>query len=265
MYDGPTDADFMSWREHDDHAGDADEIAAEYRAEARQEAEQRHATATTGCATCGAKPGQQCNQDSPHPARMHAASLPCGTDCADCPTTLRLVPHRAHAETAGHWQGHSKIRVASEVYGVGYADRLALHVPGPEFSNPHVWPVSGTRHRYEPADVTATVGATLIIDGTAYQIRPAPVGIRIEQAPAQPPRPHMFATTAEEIAHAIGKALDNIDAATTALSELTDTAPEPGTPAATLATMRQRIRVAVADLCAVHQCAEDLTNPQQHT
>ncbi|MFG3423199.1 hypothetical protein [Micromonospora sp. NPDC048063] len=268
MHDAPTDNDYLSWREHDEHAGDAAEIDAEYRAEARQEAEQRHATATTSCPTCAAPPGQECNHDTTHPARMHAASLPCGTDCPACPITLRLSPARSDRDdTPGHWVSHHKIRMGDKVYRVGYADHLAVETADLlAATGPYVWSDLG-RSRYEPDHLITAAGATLLINGTAYTITTQDGNgrLRLPKASTQPPRPHTLTSTAEEIAAAIDKALDRIDTATSALADLTSSAPEPGTPIATLATMRQRLRAAIDDLRAVHQCAEDLTDPQPRT
>ncbi|SCL12915.1 hypothetical protein GA0070616_0063 [Micromonospora nigra] len=266
MYDGPNDNDFLSWREHDEHAGDAAEIDAEYRAEARQEAEQRHATSIMGCPTCAAQPGQECKEGTTHPARMHAASLPCGTDCPACPITLRLNPTRPADEMPGYWSGHNKLRVGDEVHGVGYADHLARgSVARPKPFGAHLWPVRGFRHRYEPEDLLTPPGSTVLINGSAYEITMHDGEAELHMAAIQPPRPHTLTSAAEEIAAAIGKALDRIDTATDALAELTNSAPEPGTPTATLATMRQRLCAAIDDLRAVHQCAEDLTDPQPRT
>ncbi|MFI7074260.1 hypothetical protein [Micromonospora sediminicola] len=266
MFDAPTDDDYLSWREHDEHAGDAAEIDAEHRAEARQEEQQRHATATTSCPTCAAPPGQECNQADPHPARLHAASLPCGTDCPDCPVTLPLNPDTMANGTPGHWLSHNKLRIGDEVYGAGYADPLAQDSAGrPKSPGPYLWHVRGLRRRYEPEDLLAPAGSTLLINGTAYKVTRRAGNAALHPAAAQPPRPHALSITAEEIAAAVGRALDRIDIATTALADYSSTAPEPGTPTATLATMRQRLHAAAEDLRAVHQCAEDLTEHQTGT
>ncbi|MDG4756111.1 MULTISPECIES: hypothetical protein [Micromonospora] len=266
MFDAPTDDDYLSWREHDEHAGDAAEIDAEHRAEARQEEQQRHATATTSCPTCAAPQGQECNQDATHPARMHAASLPCDTGCPTCPVTLHLDPTPPADGMPGHWLGHHKLRVGDEVYGLGYGDHLATgRAAGPKPFGPYLWPVHGLRHRYEPEDLITPPGETLLINGTAYKITKINGEARLHTAAVQPPRSHTLTSTAEEIASAIGRALDRIDIATTALADYSSTAPEPGTPTATLATMRQRLHAAAEDLRAVHQCAEDLTEHQTGT
>lgn len=256
MYHEPTEGQLADWNEHAAHASDADEIIAEQRQEAQQEENELHAIQAVACPDCGARPGDTCDLDPPHSARLHAASVPCGPRCPDCPVSVELTPGIGPAGS-GHWFATQTMAVADRCYRLSYQDPLALPRPGGLYAVPlRSGPTPGG-----PAPLAVSPGTTLLVDGRGYTFVPDDAYTLQASAGVQPPVPHDVTATAEGFVAEMDMAFVYLDRATAVLNQLHG-APAPGTPLATLTTARQRLSDGAKGLDDVRQVVRGLAGEE---
>jgi len=285
MYDAidPTEDQILGWAEHNDHADGALATLAEEREDAEREADAQRVIDTIDCPTCGSVAGLACaampHRDGPtipmattwpHPARMHAAGLICHrTGCDGCPKVITLVPSRTMRDWIGQWQGAAALKVGNVRFGINYVDQFGTarrepygaELPGP-YASVFTLPVAiaAVPIPDEVPDLICAIGDLLLIDGQAFQIARAGIGrIRLDLAPTQLDRP--AAIGASNVAKIIDPLFDQLDSADRTLDALTEH-PRPGTPLATLTTMRQRIDHAATALRQISDQAEAMAHAE---